>query len=62
MAADGGGQRLLVPGAIVNGELSPDGRRLAVVEKLGDDVAVVVMRPDGSDRRVLLRRPAPPWA
>jgi Tol biopolymer transport system component len=56
-----GGSRPLVRGEIVNGEFSPDGSRLAFIEKARGEIMVVVAGADGSERRVLMRRPAPVW-
>ena len=60
-SADGSGGRLLRAGDIVSGEISPDGSRLAFIEKVNGDITLTVAAIDGSGRRLLLRRPAPKW-
>lgn len=61
VAPDGSGARLFVAGDIVNGEVSPDGSKVAFIEKVDGDITLAVMALDGSHRQVLLRRPAPKW-
>jgi Tol biopolymer transport system component len=47
-----------------DGVVSPDGSHIAFLQIAGDDIALVVARPDGSDRKQLIALPAilaPAW-
>ncbi len=59
--SDGGGERPLLTGDAFYAEYSPDGSRIAVLTKEEGMAEIVVMRADGTEPVVLLRRPAPEW-
>ena len=57
----GGQPRLVVPGDVLAGEISPDGTRLAYIVETQDSVSIVVSDPDGTNARTVMTRPGPPW-
>ncbi len=61
MNADGTERARVVAGDAEFGRFSPDGSRIGYIATEAGHVTLNVMRVDGTDRRTLLRNPAPAW-